>query len=88
MIIHDFYILGACTGPAKAEPELVVDPNAVLSGAVASERFKSVARRNAQVIKSSRHFKLPQFSQRNPFELSELSNTLPGCQPLSVTALE
>jgi len=88
VIIDDFHILGACAGPTKTKPVLVIDSYAVLSGTVAFQGFETIARRNTQIIEPSRHFQLPQFSQGDAFKLDEPPNALTGRQPLRVAALE
>ena len=49
MIVHDLYVVSACPGPAKADSELVVYADTVLSAAFSLERLQPVSRRNAQV---------------------------------------
>jgi len=88
MIINDFNILGTCACPTKAEPELVIDPNAVLTDPVAFQYFESVARRNPQVIEAGRNLKLPQLPQRDSFKRDESANALSRCQFRRFTAFE
>ena len=45
VIIGDFNFLGILAIPSKTHPILVVNPDAVLAGPAALERFESVARR-------------------------------------------
>jgi len=47
---------GICVSlvPAKANPVLVIDPDAVVSGAGATQRFQVVARRNSQIVQGHR----------------------------------
>jgi hypothetical protein len=45
MVVDNFHFARALLGPAEAESVLLVDSNAVLSLAVAGERFKAIARR-------------------------------------------
>jgi len=46
VIVHNFYIKRVSFMPPKANPVLIVDANAVLSRAIASERLQIVSRRN------------------------------------------
>jgi hypothetical protein len=39
MIVDNFNILSAVIAPSEADAELVVDPNAVLAGPVATKRL-------------------------------------------------
>jgi hypothetical protein len=50
VVINDFNIVGVSALKAKANPPLVIDADAPLSGAVAGERFQPVAGRDAQVF--------------------------------------
>jgi len=52
MVIHDFHVPGSIVAPDEADPELVVDPNAPLTAAIAGQLFKSVAWRYPQSLDS------------------------------------
>ncbi len=71
MVIDDLDVLGARIGPAKADPELVVDPDAVLSCPVALEGFQMVSGRNAQVFQRSGDFQLPKFTAGRGGDIGE-----------------
>src|SRR5262249_36604980 len=43
MVVHDLDLRGAFRCPDKAHPELVVDPDRVLSLAIAGQRLETVA---------------------------------------------
>jgi hypothetical protein len=58
MVVDDFHVLRAGFGPAEAEAELVVDPDTVLTGAIAVHCFQAVRRRHAQVGQDLRRFPL------------------------------
>ncbi len=62
MVIDDLDVLSTRIGPAKANPELVVDPDAVLSCPVAPERFQMIAGWDSKVLQSSGDFQLPKFA--------------------------
>lgn len=49
MVVNDFNVLRAASGPPETNPVLVVDPNTVLSSPAASEFFEMIARRSAEV---------------------------------------
>ena len=51
MIVDDLNIFRPCVSPPEADPVLIVDPNTVLSGAIASELLEAVARWNAKILK-------------------------------------
>lgn len=42
--------MGSISLPGKANPPLIVDPDAVLSGSIPFQPFQSVARRGEQVL--------------------------------------
>jgi hypothetical protein len=62
MIVHDLDIFGAELSPLKAHAELVVDSDAVLSGTISFQCFKSVSGRYPEVLQRLRDLKLPQLS--------------------------
>ena len=43
MVVHDFHRYGPFVSPPEADPPLVVDPNAVLAGAVPEQHLELVA---------------------------------------------
>jgi len=42
VVVHDLYVHRAAFSPDKAEAKLIVDPNAVLPGAITAQRLQSV----------------------------------------------
>jgi len=50
MIVDNLHILSTCGRPAKADAELVVYADAVLTRPIAFQGLKPVAGRNAEVI--------------------------------------
>jgi hypothetical protein len=54
MIINDFHVMRIAVYPAEADSPLIVDPNAILTGAIAREFFQSIAWRHAQVVERLR----------------------------------
>ena len=51
MIVGDLDFECVAVTPYKANPVLIVDPDAVLSGAATLERFQTIARENRQIRK-------------------------------------
>jgi hypothetical protein len=49
MVIDDFDIRRSSFIPDKADSPLIVDPDRILSNAVASQRLKAISRRNTQI---------------------------------------
>jgi hypothetical protein len=58
MIVDDFDILGAVISPSDTHPELVVDPDAVLSLSIAFKGFQTIPGWNAKVIQPARNLQL------------------------------
>jgi hypothetical protein len=54
VIVAELYFVGIPIRPAKADPPLVIDANAVLVGAVARKRFEPVSRRHAEIVHIAR----------------------------------
>lgn len=54
VIVHDLDIACSIIRPYKADAISVVDPNAVLSSAIALEYFQTIAGWNTQVLQSHR----------------------------------
>jgi hypothetical protein len=62
MVIHYLHILDAAIFPDKANPVLVIDPDAVLAAPIAMQGFQSISRRHLENIDCARrieHFQFP-----------------------------
>ena len=62
MIVNDFDVFCESIQPMKADPPLIIDANAVLTGTTAFERLKVIAGWNPQILKTMSDFELPEFS--------------------------
>jgi len=62
VVIDNFNGFGTRCGPAKTKPPLVIDAKAVLTGAVAVQRFESIARRHLQVSQANSNLQLSQLA--------------------------
>ena len=51
MIVNDFHVMGISLAPDETNAPLVVDANAVPSGAIALEHLQPIAWRHAQIEK-------------------------------------
>src|SRR5258705_11825491 len=69
MIVHDLDLRRAFRGPNEATAELVVDPDRVLSLAIARQRLKPVARRRPQVAEIASGVEIAQFPTRYPDQI-------------------
>src|ERR1019366_4652076 len=67
VVVCDFNFVGIPVLPLEADPELVVDANAVLSGSVAFQAFEAIARGHVQLAEISHPIELCQLaSDRRP----------------------
>jgi hypothetical protein len=61
MIIHNLDLM--CAGfPSKANPPLIVNAEAILTGAPTFQRFQSVSRRHRHILQSNGRVQLQQLS--------------------------
>src|SRR5699024_1708955 len=68
VVVNDLHLLRSGVGPREADPPLVVDPDAVLSGAIALEGLEPVSRRDAEVFERLRGPHLTQLAQCDPLD--------------------
>ncbi len=64
MIVNNFNILWPLVGPDKTDTPLIVHPNAPLTGSVAGEFFKPVARRRTKVLDAVSSVKLRELAHQ------------------------
>ena len=84
MIIHDFDVLSAGIGPSETDPELVVDPDAVLSFPVALKSFQTISRRDAKVIQPPGDFQLPKLTPGHSGKIGKTLYRIPFGQGLRI----
>src|SRR5690625_6194483 len=68
VVVNDLHLLRSCVGPHEPDPPLVVDPDAVLPGAVALQRFEPVARRDPKILDGLRRSHLTKLAQCDPMD--------------------
>jgi hypothetical protein len=73
MVVSNRHFMRSVDFPYKANPVLVIDPDAVLSGAIMLESFQPITRRRLEIAEIDRRFYLIQFPQR------DLLNIRPSC---------
>ena len=73
MIVDDFHVVCCAFTPNEANAPLIVDAYRTLTLAIAVQRFKSIARRYAQVDKPVRRRQILQFAESRAFERLESS---------------
>jgi hypothetical protein len=76
MIVHDFYIMRIAGTPSEANAPLVIDPDAVLTGPVAFQGLKPIARRYAQEVQGGGSVDLQQLTMRNPLYVRRKAPTM------------
>lgn len=69
MIIDNLDIVGVSTFPAKADPPLIIDPDAPLAIAVTGKLFQPVARWDTQKVESGGAAKLFQLALGNSLHI-------------------
>ena len=69
MIIHDLNVEGVAVLPAKADPPLIIDVNAMLAGPTAFELLQTVARWNAEILELLGSIDEPQLAEHGPVQL-------------------
>ena len=65
MIIDDFDVLSAGIGPSETHPELIVNPDAVLSFSISLKSFQTIPRWNAKIIQPPSDFQLAKLASRH-----------------------
>ena len=88
MVIDNFNLGGSKIGPGKAEPELVINPNAVVPGTVSRKCLESVTKRGAQKVQGGRTIELLQFSFGNRGDVGKPCNTTTFEERLRVFEVE
>jgi hypothetical protein len=77
MIVDDLDIVGRSIMPPKANPPLLVDPDAVLPAPLTLQSLEPVAWRHPQVSQSTRLVEHAQLAQRHRLDLKQQPPTAP-----------
>jgi hypothetical protein len=88
MIIHDFDVLSAGIGPSETDPELVVDPDAVLSFPGAFKSFQTIPGRDAKVLQPPGDFQLPKLTPGHSCKIGKTLYRIALGQGLRIGATE
>jgi hypothetical protein len=82
VVVNDFYVgrPGRSVSPLKANPPLVVDADAVLAPAVATQRLELVARQGREVAERSGSLRTVKLEPRAPFKARKRLYTFPGSE--------
>jgi len=70
VIVDDLDIRRTASGPDEANPELVVDPDGMLTLSITGKSFKTIARRRSQVGQPGRGIEITQLALRNREQIS------------------
>jgi hypothetical protein len=77
VIIANVHFPGVPVAPDKTNTPLVIDTNAVLALAIATQRLQTIAGWRGQVAQSTGRIQLAEFPQRNSLDAFETLNRLP-----------
>ena len=76
MVIYDFHIFCPRICPIKANSPLIVYADAILTGTITPECFKTIAGWHLQIIELIRDFELPNFASGNLSNVRESFDTV------------
>jgi len=77
VVVNDFNLFWAGCRPDKAEPELVVDADAVLAMAVSPKRLQAIAWWDLEIVQASGGIKDGELAEGHASEASKTLNRLP-----------
>ena len=86
MVVDDFNVFWAGCCPDEAEPELVVDADAVLAMAVSPKRLQAIAWWDLKIVQASGGIKDGELAEGHASEASKTPNRLPLKQGPGVAA--
>jgi len=86
VIVNDLDLLRPGFRPDKADPELVIDSDAVLAMAVPPERFQAIARWDLQIVEASSGVEDGELAERHTSEASKAAPGFPFKEGLGVSA--
>ena len=88
MVIDDLDLSRTFIGPDEANPELIVQADAVLTGAIPAQCFQAISWRRAQERQGLSGIELLQLAHRDPLKYAELLRRTSFEQRASVFAAE
>ena len=89
MVVSDVDVVRIAFSPAEADAPLGVDPDAVLTRAVASKLLQSISRRKPQVCKALGSIEVEELAKSNPLNFGcKPPNGLPLKQPFRLAVRE
>jgi hypothetical protein len=84
VVVNNLDVLGSGRSPDEAEAVLVVDPDAVLTGAITFEQLEPITGRNPQVVEPAGDLELPELATRDGFEGDKMPDARAASQSLGV----
>jgi hypothetical protein len=89
MVVKDFHVKRVPVPPHETYAVLIVDPPAVLSGAIPAQRLQLITRRHPQVVERNGGIENRQFLKRSSLKIGRESPGLAGLpQPFRVLVSE
>jgi hypothetical protein len=84
MVIHNLDIVSVSVAPHETHTPLIVNPDAMLAGAIAFEGLQSVARGRCQVSQLRGNIELPKLALRHPSDRTIPRHLFPAMKPLGL----
>ena len=72
VVVDDLHLRRTIVGPTEADPELVIDSEAVLTSPITSQRFQPIARRRSKEIEGLRSVEHRELARRDGRDRREL----------------
>jgi hypothetical protein len=88
VIVYDLHVFGSCFRPTETQPELIIDTDAILPLAIASQGFQPITGRHPEIRQSSRDLELPQLTSCHSRDVHKSSDAITFRKSLRVDALE
>ena len=76
VVVGDLYVFRSFLGPDEAHPELIVDPDRMLSITIPAQSLKPISRRRAQVIQVNRSVTAGKPFGRSPWQTASVTQPL------------
>ena len=81
-------VFGIASGPAKADAELIVHPQAPLAGTIALQLLETARRRRAQIVDAACEVELLQLAQRWTLDVGQACHALQPEQRPGIDTLD
>jgi hypothetical protein len=74
VIVNNFHTKNLATLPAKTDPPLIIDADAVLTLPLALQRLQSIPGRDTKITETHGSMQIQEFPSCDPFDVSETSD--------------